>query len=326
MNKLISKNPVQRFKQGKKLIKAQGGTKTKYAANNLVHAGRDTWGDYLYYDNRTGDLIKASSNPDKLKQEGFTIGNIARTAKELKTNPYISRSLPTGFSMDEIFGLTKNHTFGEYTGKLIQQPKVPVQKKTVPNKSGVDTAFLTNDQTQRLLDASASPVKKTSNTPRNPGAYHNIITWQNKLKDFYEPGTFAADGMWGKNTEAAYQKYLQLTNIPELSQEEVNEIKAPKMPKTPSIYSLMNPVEKDLKAPLSIPQTYNRTQVREFLRNKGVNPYSFSGDQRKAVRMVLNGQGTNEDKALVQSMGIFKKGGQLPSRNPITRFRNRKSN
>lgn len=71
------------------------------------------------------------------------------------------------------------------------------------------------------------------------------------------------------------------------------------MPKTPSIYNLMNPVEKDLKAPLSIPQTYNRTQVREFLRNKGVNPYNFSGDQRKAVRMVLNGQGTDEDKALV---------------------------
>jgi hypothetical protein len=42
--------------------------------------------------------------------------------------------------------------------------------------------------------------------------------------------------------------------------------------------------------------------------------------------MVLNGQGTDEDKALIQSMEIFKKGGQLPSRNPVTRFKNRKSN
>lgn len=42
--------------------------------------------------------------------------------------------------------------------------------------------------------------------------------------------------------------------------------------------------------------------------------------------MILNGQGTDEDKALVQSMGIFKKGGQLPSRNIVKRFRNRKSN
>lgn len=92
---------------------------------------------------------------------------------------------------------------------------------------------------------------------------------------------------------------------------------------TPSIYSLMNPVEKNLKTPLSVPQTYNRTQVREFLKNKGVNPYSFSGNQRKALRMVLNGQGTDEDKTLIQSMGIFKKGGQLPSRNIVERFKNK---
>lgn len=43
----------------------------------------------------------------------------------------------------------------------------------------------------------AKPVKKVSNTP-------SVITWQNKLKDFYKPGTFAADGKWGDNTEAAY--------------------------------------------------------------------------------------------------------------------------
>ena len=161
-------------------------------------------------------------------------------------------------------------------------------------------------------------VKKVS-TPRNPGAYHNIVTWQNKLKDFYEPGTFAADGKWGDNTEAAYQKYLQLVNVPEMSQEEA------KAAITPRQVQFANPVNLNL-TPIQVPQTYNRTQVREFLRNKGVNPYSFSGDQRRAIRMILNGQGTDQDKALVQSMGIFKKGGQLPSRNPITRFRNRKSN
>lgn len=47
-------------------------------------------------------------------------------------------------------------------------------------------------------------MAKPVNTPRNPGAYHNIVTWQNKLKDFYKPGIFAADGKWGDNTEAAY--------------------------------------------------------------------------------------------------------------------------
>lgn len=165
----------------------------------------------------------------------------------------------------------------------------------------------------------ANPVK--TNKINN-----KVLNWQNKLKDFYAPGTFKADGIWGKNTEAAYQKYLQLSTIPSLSEQEANEIKAPKMPMTPSIYNLMNPVEKDLKAPLSapvVPQTYNRAQVRDFIRNKGINPYNFTGDQRRALRMVLNGQGTDEDKALIQSMGIFKKGGTLPSRNIVERFKSR---
>jgi len=43
----------------------------------------------------------------------------------------------------------------------------------------------------------ANPVK--TNKINN-----KVLNWQNKLKDFYEPGTFKADGMWGKNTEAAY--------------------------------------------------------------------------------------------------------------------------
>jgi len=37
--------------------------------------------------------------------------------------------------------------------------------------------------------------------------------------------------------------------------------------------------------------------------------------------MVLNGQGTDEDRAIVQGMNLFKQGGQLVSRNPIKRFK-----
>lgn len=42
--------------------------------------------------------------------------------------------------------------------------------------------------------------------------------------------------------------------------------------------------------------------------------------------MFMNGQGTDEDKATVKAMGLFKQGGQLPSRNIIKRFKNRKFN
>ena len=315
MKKLISRNPVQRFKQGRKIVKADLGTVLKalgYAVGlhtpetkNGVQKTPQITGDYVYTTGgrwgrlATQDEIEKSWGSPKdqiiskyLDDVTDTVDDNGNLIKNTKKRPY--------YQVDPTDG--SKYLIGTDGSRTL------VSKG---NKSNVNNTKVNN--------------KSNSIQQRNPGAYHNITTWQNKLKDFYEPGTFAVDGIWGDNTEAAYQKYLQSTN----SQKEAKEIKAPKMPITSSIYNLMNPVEKDLKAPLSapvVPQTYNRTQVREFLRNKGVNPYSFSGDQRRAVRMVLNGQGTDEDKALVQSMGIFKKGGILPSRNPITRFRNRKFN
>ena len=297
MNKLISRNPIQRFKQGRKIHFAKPGDKMLYHGNEQVT--EEVLNGQTIYRRSDGSYIYPSNKFLSPADYSFMTQG--------KLNPETTSA--------------KNQREGYFNN----QKKKLASTSTPPNKKGdVSTQFNTlgNDQTKRLIDAMANPVK--TNKINN-----KVLNWQNKLKDFYAPGTFKADGLWGKNTEAAYQKYLQLSTIPSLTEKEAVEIKSPKMPMTPSVYSLMNPVEKDLKASLSAPttpQTYNRTQVRQFLRNKGVNPYNFTGDQRRAVRMILNGQGTDEDKALVQGMGIFKKGGQLPSRNPITRFRNRKSN
>lgn len=309
MNKLVSRDPIQRFKQGKKIVKAQWGLRTREDGVIVNSAGipvgksiRESSYEYekkfpedklilpgLYQDTNTGDIYSPNN---KDSNRDYYYFKVLDGPSPIQNGTYYE---------------TK-----DASGKVIERDRYFGGKKH-PLPIGTNGS------------KTLTPKKHKSNSvqQRNPGAYHNITTWQNKLKDFYEPGTFAVDGIWGKNSEAAYQKYLQLANIPELSQEEAKEIKAQKMPVTPSIYSSMNPVEKNLKIPLSVPQTYNRTQVREFLRNKGVNPYSFSGDQRRALRMVLNGQGTDEDKALTQSMGIFKKGGQLPSRNIIERFKNK---
>ena len=309
MNKLISRNPIQRFKQGRKLIKAQFGWQVRkdgvvvnrfgvpVRANNAGYRPYSMTQDASYQTAWPNDrqiasglYVESGTNnvyASRPEDDGSAVGNLISTGPEAPANgTYYESTDATGKVVDR----------GRYFGG--KKHSLPIGGSSSNKKSRT--------------------VKKVS-TPRNPGAYHNIVTWQNKLKDFYEPGTFAADGKWGDNTEAAYQKYLQLVNVPEMSQEEA------KAATTPRQVQFANPVNLN-STPIQVPQTYNRTQVREFLRNKGVNPYDFSGDQRRAIRMILNGQGTDQDKALVQSMGIFKKGGQLPSRNPITRFRNRKSN
>ena len=78
---------------------------------------------------------------------------------------------------------------------------------------------------------------------------------------------------------------------------------------------------------------FDRSATREWLRNNaGGSAYAFTGDQRKAVRNILNGQGTDQDKELVKGnavlakalTGYFKTGGNmLPSRNIVERFKQR---
>ena len=50
--------------------------------------------------------------------------------------------------------------------------------------------------------------------------------------------------------------------------------------------------------------TYNRRDTRQFLRDMGFNPYNFTGDQRRALRMVINGVADDYDRNLVQQMGL----------------------
>ena len=50
--------------------------------------------------------------------------------------------------------------------------------------------------------------------------------------------------------------------------------------------------------------TYNRRDTRQFLRDIGFNPYNFTGDQRRALRMVINGVADDYDRNLVQQMGL----------------------
>lgn len=49
---------------------------------------------------------------------------------------------------------------------------------------------------------------------------------------------------------------------------------------------------------------YNRSQTRQWLRDNNINPYKYTGAQRRALRRVLNGIGNNNDIAITHNMGI----------------------
>lgn len=266
MKKLVSKNPVQRFKQGRKIEKFSGG-------------GLKTYG---------GLPIESIEN----KRGFYTLNGT-------------QYSVPVS-----LFDTSKDYQFmGTNIGG-----KVLAKKNNFGDR-------LTDENKQKLL---SSGFFKDSD-------FSTVQAFQNALNHYFGNdgyGTIKVDNMWGNQTQKAFEEALKKINAPV-----VNTIEGIQFQNgiTPESGISNNSINQNLNSSINstpninvqIPtQTYNRTEIRDFLRNKGLNPYLFNGAQRRALRMVMNGQGTDEDKALVQSMGIFKKGGNmLPSRNIIERFK-----
>ena len=72
--------------------------------------------------------------------------------------------------------------------------------------------------------------------------------------------------------------------------------------------------------PLQTPLNMNRRQIRDYMRNNNLNPYNYSGDERRALRLYMNGDTTGsgydintlKNSELATKLNLkFQKGGQL---------------
>ena len=135
-----------------------------------------------------------------------------------------------------------------------------------------------------------------------------------------------------KKPKTNVNKTIQQT-IPFESTQKFIPLEIAQVPEVSGIDSSLNPPQTsgvpviDINKVPSTGKFYNRADVRDYMRRHGIKAYSYTSDYRKALRKVLNGQGTENDYNMVRAMGLkFKKGGLLPSRNSIQRFKNRKFN
>ena len=72
--------------------------------------------------------------------------------------------------------------------------------------------------------------------------------------------------------------------------------------------------------PLQTPLNMNRRQIRDYMRNNNLNPYNYSGDERRALRLYMNGDTTGsgydintlKNSELATKLNLkFQQGGQL---------------
>lgn len=346
MTKLVSRNPVQRFKEGRKIVKAYDGTYLGIP----VHKYQSTEGiKYGYRDPKTGK--QNSVTADKLdtgrKYSTGTMrgmvyigadGNMYQNGRrgQIRQEKKVEKKL---VSTDDTKSSKSDKAAGRGTA-------TPVVKSTPTSFMGQgiqqgwrgtagDISGVTEAQRQQLINSGRFTMDDFKNAGTLQAALNRELSGLGK-------GSISVDNKWGSQSQKALQ--AALIGLPAISPTPLPENSAAlQMTPKPITYTVNNlsgttgntsvlggtytpgvsvngvsTIQNSIQN-MNLP-TYNRRGVRNYLRAKGFNPYSFSGAQRRALRMTLNNTGNSTDSDIVQGMGLFKKGG-LISRNPVKQFK-----
>lgn len=274
MKNLVSRNPVQRFKQGRKIEKFQGGgTATSYSA----------FGQYMP---SLTNIVNTSTTKKRQQSSQTSTSKVNGSTSKFSGNEFVPQ-----------YEKDKTHNWlEEMRNKYVR----PFQNKIVPQQSQTQTPTTVTSSNNKK----GNSFKSAFDQARNSGLQE--FTWNGKRFNTMKAGETKEQWLAGLKP--------QTTTSPTITFE-----------KPTSVLYTPKPID-NIKIE-NIPaqtETYDRTQVRDYIRSKGFNPYSFNGAQRRALRMVLNGTANENDKILAKEMGILKQGGSLfSSRNIITRFKNR---
>ena len=336
MNKLVSKNPIQRFKQGKKIVKAYGG-------------------DSLRYNEDYDSLISSVQIPQKQKTTQKNITGIIPSGQDLtRFINYGQEAARKGLSLDKFKYLQKDSPYyrsfitGYNSIQQNQQQTNPVIRK---NK-------IVNNYYQKNFIGRKAELAKQGKTVRDI----------QKMLGFTEGN--GLDGIWGQNTENAYIAWLNAQNIPTESPEIVKPNEVYNASKDNQVYSfsgktlpapdygyysqsnygVLNPKWLKTAGATNIEGfrnlVNNNSQLQQDLLNRygedwqqklfeaaGVDPNKrhFGRKSRRLINTALqnvvntlNDNYMDKVREYDSQYGLYKVGGQLVSRNPIKRFKQNK--
>lgn len=213
-----------------RILKFQSGG--KYFAADLKKAGNRAFGQPLYYDKRTGDLIQITSE-NALTRDGWSKGEVVRTGEQMKTQPY---------SVYNIFGW-----------QVIDPYDVPSQGRQkqsngieVNGKKYASVSDWRKEQTARQPVATNAVNTKTSRTskPIVKATPKGQAYWDKQYQDFKSKmtadqiawlnqkgidyssaeqlqgylnrigksvGKFGVDNKWGGDSQAAWDDFVNTT-------------------------------------------------------------------------------------------------------------------
>lgn len=213
-----------------RILKFQSGG--KYFATDLEEAGNRAFGQPLYYDKRTGDLVQIPSKTS-LNRDGWSIGKVVRTGKEMQNGPYnvfnITGWVPIYAYKGTSQGRQKQSNEIEVNGKKYasvsdwhkkraakqQTPTVDVVTTKTDRTGKVNNRINRNinrpDYAKNFANFQFSPeeiayMKSLNYDPTDARSVQEFILSKSGQIDLgSRKGIGTADGLWGNKSIAAFK-------------------------------------------------------------------------------------------------------------------------
>ena len=116
---------------------------------------------------------------------------------------------------------------------------------------------------------------------------YNVETGSILNKRGTRPSTPSKQQPSTKPKNAVPQKTAQTPAVNTMTLQTLNNV----VPKSP-----VKEITPTVELPTAPTPTYNRSQTRDYMRSIGMNPYDYSGGERKALRTYLNNPGSMDSK------------------------------
>lgn len=206
---------------------------------------------------------------------------------------------------------TKDTSYTPGTGQKIVHPApfkdngkdfTRVDKQTQENSTSAASPHTSAPPTTSKPRTALAPKAPTSNSWINKGRgiwnYNGVsqadVANAYKTGDFSKVGSYLSqhkdlasylNNVYSKKGGNQFNQSAQTPAVNTMTLQTLNNV----VPKSPV---------KEITPTVELPTapTYNRSQTRDYMRSIGMNPYDYSGGERKALRTYLNNPGSMDSK------------------------------
>lgn len=209
--------------------------------------------------------------------------------------------------------ITKDTSYTPGTGQKIVHPApfkdngkdfTRVDKQTQENSTSAASPHTSAPPTTGKPRTALAPKAPTSNSWINKGRgiwnYNGVsqadVANAYKTGDFSKVGSYLSqhkdlasylNNVYSKRGGNQFNQSAQTPAVNTMTLQTLNNV----VPKSP-----VKEITPTVELPTAQTPTYNRSQTRDYMRSIGMNPYDYSGGERKALRTYLNNPGSMDSK------------------------------